>query len=220
MKRKQHNDPIQKALEIEKIPGKISRELAEISIDANGVLFDSSFYEEVQRLSTIWGKRAGSYTKMAVFIPVGWITFFSAFGFPDKDISILGIGNHRFCLFHSGISIWMIRKLYETHPARTSNTGITNDKIVGKILAVIGASAAFGVGCHLLVDTFQPKSVIFPFFGSLINGTIVDDNIWLLGNAIWCFKMSKDMFVLALGDDLDLAKEYVENKFIKSLGRK
>jgi hypothetical protein len=41
------------------------------------------------------------------------------------------------------------------------------------------------VGCHLLLDVFQPKAVIFPFFGSLVEGTLVDDNLWLLGNALW-----------------------------------
>ena len=61
-------------------------------------------------------------------------------------------------------------------------------RVVRRILGITGAGLAFGVGCHLLLDVCQPKAVIFPFFGFLVEGSLVDDNLWLLGNAVWCFK--------------------------------
>jgi hypothetical protein len=135
-------------------------------------------------------------------------------GFPDKDISFLGIGNHRYFLFHSGIAIWGMRKLYEVYLNRSGKTSNVGDRVVQSILGIAGAGISFGVGLHLIIDVFQPKSIVFPFFGSLINGTLVDDNIWLMGNSLWCFKLSNDFLVLALGDDLPRVKSYVKEKFM------
>jgi hypothetical protein len=87
--------------------------------------------------------------------------------------------------------------------------------VVRTILGVAAGGLAFGVGCHLLVDTLQPKAVVFPFFGSLVEGTLIDDNLWLLGNAVWCFRISHDLFALALGDDLPKVKAYVQENFVK-----
>lgn len=72
---------------------------------------------------------------------------------------------------------------------------------------------AMGVGVHLMIDVFQPKAVIFPFIGSLVNGTLVDDNIWLMGNSLWAFKISHDLMVLTVADELEIAKAWVKQKF-------
>ena len=61
---------------------------------------------------------------------------------------------------------------------------------------------------------FQPKSVIFPGIGSLIDGTLVDDNIWLFGNALYCFKIADDLYSLALGDDYKRVKLFVKERFL------
>lgn len=70
-----------------------------------------------------------------------------------------------------------------------------------------------GVGVHLMIDVFQPKAVIFPFIGSLVSGTLVDDNIWLIGNSLWAFKIGHDLMVLTVADELEIAKAWVKKKF-------
>jgi hypothetical protein len=176
--------------------------------------FDHSFYQEVKLRARYWKQRSGVYTKMAILIPTGLFSFSAMYGFPDKDISLLGIGNHRFFLFHSGVAIWIMRKIYEAQLARTGDSRLLRDRVVNKIAGVAAGSAAFAVGCHLLVDIMQPKSIVFPFIGSLVKGTLVDDDLWLLANGLWCFKMGTDMFSLALGDDLPLVKAYVRRTFL------
>ena len=181
------------------------------------ITFDRNFYEDVKVRARYWKQQAGTYTKMAVLVPTGLFSLSAGFGFPDEDISLLGIGNHRFFLFHSGVAVWMMRKVYEAQLARTGNSSLLRDKVVNKIVGVAAGSAAFGVGCHLFVDIFQPKSIVFPFLGSLVPGTLVDDDLWLLANGLWCFKMGADMMTLALGDDLPQVKAYVQRTFLEPI---
>ncbi|HPQ71345.1 MAG TPA: hypothetical protein PKW95_19615 [bacterium] len=187
------------------------------SVTPDMLTFDRSFYDEVRLRATHWKQQAGKYTKMAVLVPTGLFSLSAGFAFPDKDISLLGIGNHRFFLFHSGVAVWMMRKVYEAQLARTGNSKLLRDRVVNKIVGVAAGAAAFGVGCHLFVDIFQPKSIVFPFFGSLVTGTLVDDDLWLLANGLWCFKMGSDMMTLALGDDLPLVKAYVQRTFLEPI---
>jgi hypothetical protein len=37
---------------------------------------------------------------------------------------------------------------------------------------------------HLIIDVFQPKAVLFGAFGSLLSGTLIDDNLWLGANGL------------------------------------
>ena len=48
---------------------------------------------------------------------------------------------------------------------------------------------------------------MFPGIGTLVDGTLVDDNIWLFGNAIYCFKVADHLYALALGDDYQRVKD-------------
>lgn len=210
-------DDIKRIINRSVLPGKISYEVASKASGITGITFDANFYEEVKATAARWKEQAGNYAKIAVLVPTGLFALSTGYHLPDKDISILGIGNHRFFFFHSGISVWMIRKVYEAYLARQGDSQSLQDRVVRAILGVAAGTLAFGVGCHLVIDTFQPKSVVFPFFGSLLDGTMIDDNLWLLGNAVWCFKMSHDLFVLALGDDLPKVKTYVNRTFIEPL---
>ena len=194
MPNKSEDDPIKRAANRAVLPATISQQVAIGGQKAGGNSFDPSFYEEIHNRSRYWQERVGTYTKMGVLVPAGGFSFFAAYSFPDLDISTVGIGNHRFFLVHSGAAVWMMRKVYKAHLSRTEGSTKIQDKITRAILGVMGGSAAFAIGCHLLVDTIQPKSVVFPFFGSLINGTLVDDNIWLFANGVWCFRMGADMY--------------------------
>jgi hypothetical protein len=151
----------------------------------------------------------------AVIAPVGLWQFAKGLGFPDRDISTLGIGRHRFFLFHSSLGVVALRYLHrlwlerEAHGGQPGPVGRAFMKLTG---AALGAYA-MGVGVHLAMDVFQPKSVVFPFFGSLVDGTLVDDNIWLLGNSLWAFKIARDVFVISFAPELEAAREYVKTTF-------
>ena len=98
------------------------------------------------------------------------------FRFPDLDIPLLGIGNHRYFLFHSALAplaLWAALR-----PARRERGRV--------VLAVVTAAFAFGVGLHLFTDVFQTKNVVFPFVGTLVRGTSLDDRLWEGANAAAC----------------------------------
>lgn len=90
------------------------------------------------------------------------------FRFPDWDIRLLGIGRHRHFLFHSSIVpllvMWGARKLRYV-------------SVVGFLATTFAVGFLVGVGVHLVTDVFQTKAVMFPFIGSLVDGTSVDDRL-------------------------------------------
>lgn len=154
--------------------------------------------------------------KGGVLIPVGLWGFNHGFPFPDSDISLLGIGNHRFFLFHSSIGLIALRYFYKQWLQKMDDAKFIS-RVSKKVSGMLLGSFSMGVGIHLAIDVFQPKSIVFPFFGSLVNGTLVDDNIWLIGNSLWAFKIGKDIISLTLADEIDTAKKYVKVKFGPSL---
>ena len=93
------------------------------------------------------------------------------FKFPDLDIRLLGIRNHRYFLFHSALIpliVWLALRRR------------------GIIAAVVLSAFALGVGAHLVTDLFQTKSIVFPFVGTLVKGTSLDDRLWEGANAAGC----------------------------------
>lgn len=150
--------------------------------------------------------------KFVLFTPLGLFGFKLGKFFPDLDIKLLGIGAHRYFFFHSAISIFLLKKIYEAYLAKNGKLK-KPDSLAKKILGVVLSCGSFAVGIHLLSDAVNPKSVVFPFVGSLINGTLIDDNIFLLGNALWCFVIGKNTLVFAIGDDIEVVKKYVYSKF-------
>lgn len=158
---------------------------------------------------------AGAYdlAKLGVLVPVGMWGLNTGMVFPDKDIRLLGIGRHRFFLFHSALGLVMLRHFYNQWHQNIGDNPTWFERTKLKIAGTALGTAAMGVGVHLLIDTFQPKSVVFPFFGSLVNGTLVDDNIWLLGNSLWAFKIGHDVFALSMAKELEAAKQFVSEYF-------
>ncbi len=115
----------------------------------------------------------------AIALLVGATIFaFITFRFPDLDIKLLGIGKHRYFLFHSAIVplaiVWLYRKMMHV-------------SVIGFIAVTFAVGFLTGVGIHLVTDVFQTTRIIFPFIGSLIDGTSVDDRLWEGGNALICF---------------------------------
>lgn len=178
------------------------------------LISDIDFLREAQqRLRQTMGA-AYAKTKMGVLVPVGVWGLVKGLDTPDLDIGMLRIGNHRFFLFHSAIGLAVLQYLYRNWTASLGEEGNRwYKRVPKKISGALLGSMALGVGVHLAIDVFQPKAVIFPFFGSLIDGTLVDDNIWLLGNSLWAFRIAHDVFTIALGDELESVKQYVIEKF-------
>lgn len=97
--------------------------------------------------------------------------------FPDADIAVLGIGAHRNFLFHSAA----VPVLLAAAAGRAARKASRLPAAALRGLAVgCGAAVAF----HLAADAFQSKDVRFPFVGSLVDGTSLDDRLWLAGNAL------------------------------------
>lgn len=133
--------------------------------------------------------------------------------FPDFDISTVGIGHHRFFLFHSAIVPTLLRRAYRHYVTGSTTEG--SPGIGTRMLGAALSAFAAGVGVHLLVDgVFQPgKAVLFPVFGSLVTGTLVDDRVWLIGNGLWCLQIARDLLVFAVGDQLATIRTRVDDEF-------
>lgn len=178
--------------------------------DAPGQATWGAWFEE-------WRGRLKDAAKVAVLVPAGMLGMSRFSGFPDLDIRVLGIGAHRYFLFHSAISLWAFKWLYDRYcETSLSGQGLAA-RTARKAAGVALAGAAVGVGVHLLTDSFDPKAIIFPFFGSLVDGTLVDDRVWLLANSVWAFKIARDLLVVALGPDLDRAAAWVRATFVDPL---
>ena len=106
---------------------------------------------------------------------IGVILFFR---FPDLDISILGIGLHRYFLFHSAIFplIIFVISLFIKKPV-----------FINLLSKSFSGCFSVAIGVHLFTDIFQNTAVYFPFIGTLIKGTSLDDRIWIIVNMIICF---------------------------------
>ena len=180
---------------------------------------DETFRDEIKNTASRWRKEITNKAQVVVLVPTGIYAFDKFFNLPDLDITFFGIGSHRYFLFHSGAAAWILKTLYEARLKKVENDKTIMTKVVNKILGVTAASGCVAIGCHLLTDVTQPKSIVFPFFGSLVSDTLIDDNIWMLGNSVYCFKVANDLYTLALGDDFKLVKNFVKENFFEPLIR-
>jgi hypothetical protein len=165
-----------------------------------------------------WSHRA--IVEAGVIIPVSLVGLTSGLGFCDLDTKILGIGWHRYFIFHSALGAYFSQKFLKQYESfkKGGRKGII-EKITGGLLA----AGAFGIGVHLLADgSFGlidgQKSVVFGVPGlfktnTLIPGTYLDDNLYLLGNSLWAFHIAKDIMVITFGEDLEKAREFVGRYF-------
>ena len=196
---------------------RLSETLDQYTAQSLGSLFyDSSTLRKIKKEVDSIITSGYNITKAGVLIPVGLWGLDHGLPFPDSDISLLGIGNHRFFLFHSALGLVALRYLHKQWMQKLDEDRFRH-RVIKKVSGMLLGSYSVGVGIHLAIDLFQPKSIVFPFFGSLVDGTLVDDNIWLLGNSLWAFKIGKDIFTLTLADEIETAKKYVKAKFGSSL---
>jgi hypothetical protein len=95
--------------------------------------------------------------------------------FPDRDIALLGLHNHRYFAFHSALVPLLLFR---------AARGPWRPRWLASLAAGVAAGAAAAFAIHLFLDSFQSKNVVFPFVGSLIDRTSLDDRLWLLANAV------------------------------------
>lgn len=112
---------------------------------------------------------------------------------PDKDITALGIGSHRNFFFHSaaialGVKLACRLMLRVASRAEKLVKKGSDDHealvFIATNLKAISFGYAVGTATHLVKDaTFDgSKAVTGPWGGTLLDGTIVDDDAWLLLN--------------------------------------
>lgn len=211
-------DPLSSAFSDRKRTSSTLSGLAD-GIKENGEFFDEEVYSDIRQAASSWGQKVSDIAQMTVMVPASLWTFSEFSDFPDIDISTLGIGNHRYFLFHSAAVAWALKKIYDARLSRSEGSDKISDKVIDRIIGVMAASGAYAVGVHLALDVVQPKSVVFPFIGSPIDGTLIDDNIWLMGNSLYCFYLGNQMFALALGEDLPRVKAFVKRNFIDPISQ-
>lgn len=200
--------------------------------DLTSLVADPSSLSRVQAQWAAWQQRFRDAGQATLIVPAGLVGLAQGVAMPDLDISLVGIGAHRFFLFHSGLVVWGLEQLYLRYYRQMELDAPSGPPMAGppmaayrnharrvlmKVAGGLLGAAAIGVGIHLVIDVFQPKAVIFPVIGSLLDGTLVDDNIWLLGNALWCFRIARDVFALVLADDLDRALAWARRHLVSAL---
>jgi len=158
--------------------------------------------------------------ELGVLVPVSVLGFSQGFLVPDLDITMIGIGWHRYFLTHSAVGAYVTKYFFSKYNEFISmKLSQTSKRVMGSFLA----AGSIGLGIHLLADgSFGlldgEKSIVYgiPGFGkidTLVTNTMVDDNIFLLANSLWAFKIAKDIIVLTFGNDLEVAKNYVNTHF-------
>jgi hypothetical protein len=179
----------------------------------NGFLANVDYLRQARDAAARYMQGGYQLAKVSVLVPVGLFGLAHGLSFPDLDIPLLGIGYHRFFLFHSALGLVALRYFYRQWVEKQAYPDQWTSRVKRKLGGALLGSFAVGVGVHLAIDVFQPKAVIFPFIGSLVDGTLVDDNVWLIGNSLWAFRIAHDVFVLSLADEFRDAKEFVEKQF-------
>jgi hypothetical protein len=157
----------------------------------------------------------------AFILPVSYIGLSTGLVFCDAYIPFLGMGWHRYFLFHSALSAYLGQQLLRKYDSfRNKAPKGVMEKITGGFLA----SGSFGIGVHLLADGLfglidGQKTVVFGIPGifkinTLIRGTYLDDNIYLLGNSFWAFHIARDILSMTFPEEIEKAGEFLKKYFM------
>ena len=171
-------------------------------------------------LGQLWARVPLSWQVLleaGVLVPVGLVSLGYGLAWPDLDIRLLGIGWHRYFLFHSAAAAWLLREF-----ARSYSTWVQRDPTaprLQKVVAAIAAGGAVGIALHLLKDALidGDKTVVFGIPGlrlnTLVPGTHVDDDLWLVANGLWALRIARDVVALAYGEEERAVREYLASHF-------
>ena len=151
-------DPTERLQKEREFRKEYTESLKNEGLKADGNFFGKDFYERVRKETRNWEDITRDYANAAVLVPVGAWAFSESLSLPDFDISLLGIGNHRFFLFHSAAAAWALKTLYEANFEPRPEKEAFANRVIRKLFGVAAASSAYSIGCHLTIDVFQPKS--------------------------------------------------------------
>ena len=90
----------------------------------NGFLINVDYLRRARDEAARFMQGGYQLAKVSVLVPVGLFGLAHGLNFPDLDIPLLGIGYHRFFLFHSALGLVALRYFYrqwvekQTYPDR------------------------------------------------------------------------------------------------------
>ena len=193
-----------------------SRSFVDNLKETKALLFANEVMEKSKKFWARLTQKQKVCVELAVIVPATFIGISAGHFIPDLDIRLLGLGWHRYFLSHSAIGAYLGKRFYESY---RDISGGKQDKNINKIVGTFVAAGAFGLGVHLLADGSLglldgEKAVVWGIPGigkvdTLIEGTMIDDNLYLLGNSMWAFKIAKDIIVVTYAKELELAKKFV-----------
>lgn len=142
--------------------------------------------------------------------------------FSSLDVALLGAGGAGNWLFHSAIVPYGLRKLSEKYEGylkkqeallkegRLSEAEAERVKFERNLAKYVGAPllGAFSVaaGAGLVYEAFTGGVVTGVPISLVIGGNPMLSSIWLFGNGLVCFHNGYKFFMMALGDQEDVAK--------------
>jgi hypothetical protein len=142
--------------------------------------------------------------------------------FSSLDIALLGAGGAGNWLFHSAIVPYGLRKLSEKYEVylRNQEALLTDGKLTEaetervkferNLAKYVGAPllGAFSVaaGAGLIYEAFTGAAVTGVPISLVLGGNPMLSSIWLFGNGLICFHNGYKFFMMALGDQDDVAK--------------
>lgn len=90
--------------------------------------------------------------KMSILVPSGLWGLSKGIAAPDLDIRFLGIGRHRFFLFHSALGLVVLRRLYRMWVESTEDKNhLWPYRVVHKVTGAALGAYAVGVGIKTTV---------------------------------------------------------------------
>jgi hypothetical protein len=160
----------------------------------------------------------GLSTKKILWVGTAGLGYLRGSGFPDLDITLLGIGGHRNWFFHSSLTTVGLYLAIDKLIAYFGNNYDEHNfgaKLIKNIGAPLVAGFAVGNALHLFADGLGAKDVVgFPL-GSLFGGGFFVDRLWLFANGAICLILAGKLVAIAFAKD----KEAIQN-YCKQIGHK
>jgi hypothetical protein len=194
--------------------------------DAKGLALASDVLLKSKKIWELLTPKQKMFVELVVILPTALAGISTGNIIPDLDIRVMGLGWHRYFLSHSALGAHLLKRFWESHNDFVSRN--PDDK-TGKLVGTFLAAGALSLGIHLLADgsfgIFDgEKAVVWGIPGigkvdTLIEGTLIDDNLYLLGNSIWAFKTAKDILVITYAKEVKLFKGLF-SRFLPQLSKR
>lgn len=180
---------------IAKMPSRIKKAIKQLTHE---IKKDIEQIETKKERSIYVGKLLTYFTSFLVGLVSGHT-------FPDKDIAWLGIGRHRNVFTHSALlliaihlfSQFLFRLIEHAESYLNEDAdGIEVLRFAKLNLGAIALGIGVGVSAHLFIDgIFQPSGTVRgPGFNTILTGTTIDDQAFLLINSFFSTLLGGEVF--------------------------